>query len=101
MLIWLLICLIIKNLIQQIAFNQTPDIEFQDFMILYEKCTVKAYSFLVIDTTLTSDNPLLFRKNLLGMIGKLTMAIDDRIRDKKKSNMILTERLQKISIIVK
>ena len=45
----------------------------------------KSIFILVIDTTLTSDNPLLFRKNLLGMIGKLTMAIDDWIRDKKKA----------------
>ena len=45
----------------------------------------KSIFILVIDTTFTSDNPLLFRKNLLGMIGKLTMAIDDRIRDKEKA----------------
>ena len=29
---------------------------FQDFMNLYKKCTAKTYSFLVIDTTLASDN---------------------------------------------
>ena len=31
----------------------------------YEKCTTEPYSFLVNDTTLTSDDPLRFRKNLL------------------------------------
>ena len=31
----------------------------------FQKCMAKQYSFLVIDTTLASDNPLHFRKNLL------------------------------------
>ena len=34
-------------------------------MNLYARCTVKPYSFLVIDATLASDNPLRFRENLL------------------------------------
>ena len=33
-------------------------------MNLYKKCTPKPYSFMVIDTTLTLDNSLRFRKNL-------------------------------------
>ena len=37
----------------------------QDFMNLYKKSTAKTYSFLVIDTTLASDNSWRFRKNLL------------------------------------
>ena len=44
--------------LQQIAYKHSSDIDFQDFMNLYKKCTAKPYSFLVIDTTLTSDNPL-------------------------------------------
>ena len=51
--------------IPQIAFNHSTDIDFQDFMNLYKKCTAKSYYLLVIDTTLTSDNPLRFRKNLV------------------------------------
>ena len=39
-------------------------IDFQDFLNLYKKCTAKPYSFLVNDTTLVSDNPSHFRKNL-------------------------------------
>ena len=38
------------------------------FMNLYKKCTPTPYSFLVIDTTLASDNSLRFRKNLLERI---------------------------------
>ena len=42
-----------KRELQQIAFNHLSDIDFQDFMNIYKKCTTKPYSFLVIDTTLT------------------------------------------------
>ena len=52
-------------------------------MNLYKKCTAKPWFFLVIDTTLTSDNLLRFRKNLMERIEKLIMAIDNKIRDKK------------------
>ena len=57
-----------KRELKQIAFNNSSDIDFQDFMNLYKKCTAKPYSFLVIDTTLASDNSLRFRKNLLERI---------------------------------
>ena len=57
-----------KRELQQIAFNHSSDIDFQDFMNLYKKCTAKPYSFLVVDTTLTLDNSSRFRKNLLERI---------------------------------
>ena len=60
--------ILIKRELQQITFNHSSNIDFQDFMNLYEKCTAKPYPFLVIDTTLTSYNPLRFRKNLVEMI---------------------------------
>ena len=50
---------------QQTALNHLLDIDFKDFIKVYEKCTAEAYSFLVNDTILPSDNPLRFRKNLL------------------------------------
>ena len=52
----------------QIAFSHSSDIDFQDFMNLYKKCTTKPYSFLVIDTTLASNNFSRFRKILLERI---------------------------------
>ena len=55
-----------KRELQQIALNHSSDINFKDFMNIYKKYTKESYSFLVIDTTLPSDNPLRFRKNLLG-----------------------------------
>ena len=57
-----------KRELQQTAFTHSSDIDFQDFMNLYKKCTEKPYSFLVIDTNLASDNPSRFRKNLLERI---------------------------------
>ena len=53
-----------KQELQQIACNQSSDIDFRDFMNLYNKCNAKPYSSLVSDTTLASDNPLRFRKNI-------------------------------------
>ena len=57
-----------KRELQQIAFNHSADIDFQDFMNLYKTCTGKPYSFLAIDTTHASDIFLCFRKNLLERI---------------------------------
>ena len=54
--------------LQQIGFNHPLHIDFQDFINLYKKFTGKPYSFLVIDTTFTLDNPLRFRKNLVEWI---------------------------------
>ena len=57
-----------KRELQQIAFTHSSDIDSKDFMNLYEECIAKPCSFLVNDTTLSSDNFLRFRKNLLGRI---------------------------------
>ena len=57
-----------KRELHRITFNYSSDIDFQDFMNLYKKYTAKPYSFLVIDTTLASDNSSHFRKYLLKRI---------------------------------
>ena len=54
-----------KRELQQIALNHSSDIDFKDFMNIYKKSTKEPYYFLVNDTTLPSDNPSRFRKNLL------------------------------------
>ena len=54
-----------KRELQQIASNHSSDIEFKDFMKLYKDYTKEPSSFSMTDTTLSSDNPLIFRKNLL------------------------------------
>ena len=53
-----------KRELQQIAINLSSDINTKDFGNIYWKYTAEPYSFLVNDTTLSSDNPLGFRKNL-------------------------------------
>ena len=54
-----------KRELQQIAINHSSHVKFKDFMKIYKKRTAEPLSFLVNDTTLPSDNPLRFRKNLL------------------------------------
>ena len=51
--------------LQNIAINHSPDIDYNDFVKTYRKCTRKPYSFLTIGTTLPASDPLRFRKNLL------------------------------------
>ena len=51
-----------KKELQNIAINHSADIDFKDFMKIYRDCTKEPYSFLTIDTTLPSSNPLRFRK---------------------------------------
>ena len=67
-----------KKEVQQIAVNYSLDIDFKDFMNLYQ-----IYSFLVNNTTLPSGNLLRFRRCLLERILKVIMTIDDKIRDDK------------------
>ena len=54
-----------KRELQQIVLNHSSDIDVKDFMNIYKKWTAESYSFLVNNTTLPSDDPLRFRKNLL------------------------------------
>ena len=54
-----------KSELQQIASNHSSDIDFKDFMKLYKDYTKEPYSFLLNATTLSSDNPIRFRKTLL------------------------------------
>ena len=56
-----------KKELQQIAINHSSDINTKDYINIYKKCTDKPYSFLVNDTTLSSDDPLRFRKNLYNL----------------------------------
>ena len=54
-----------KRQLQRITSNHLSDIDFKDFMKFYKDYTKESYSLLVNYTTLLSDNPLIFRKNLL------------------------------------
>ena len=54
-----------KRELQQIASSHLSDVEFKDFIKLYKDYTKEPFSFLLNNTTLSSDNPLRFRINLL------------------------------------
>ena len=73
--------------LQNIAINHSTDIDYKDFIKIYRKCVKKLYSFLTIDTTLPSTDPLRLRKNLFDQ--KMTVTDQIKILDRKiKHSMI-------------
>ena len=50
--------------LQNIARNHSADIDYEDFVKIYRKCTKEPYNLLTIDITLPASDPLGFRKNL-------------------------------------
>ena len=50
---------------QQITSNHSSDNDFKDFMKLHKDYTKEPYLLLVNDITLSTENSLRFRKNLL------------------------------------
>ena len=59
-----------KRELQQIAISHSSNINTKDFAKIYRKYTAEPYSFLVDDTTLPSNNPLRFRKDLFNIYNK-------------------------------
>ena len=59
-----------KRELREIAINHSSDISTEDFINIYRECAAEPYSFLVNDTTLASNNPLRFRKNLFNIYNK-------------------------------
>ena len=58
--------MIINNRIElkSIVIDHSADIDYNDFMEIYRKCTREPFNFLTIDTTFPASDPLRFRKNL-------------------------------------
>ena len=50
--------------LQNILINHYADIEYNNFVKIYRKCTKESHSFLTIATTLPASDPLKFRKKL-------------------------------------
>ena len=46
----------------KIIANHSADIDYNDFMKIYRKCTCESYYFLTINTTLPASNLLRFKK---------------------------------------
>ena len=59
-----------KRELRDIAINHSSDISTEDFINIYKECTAEPYSFFINDTTLASNNPLRFRKNLFNIYNK-------------------------------
>ena len=75
MLGWILLTFFIakipnKRELWDIAINHSSDISTEDLNNIYRECTAEPYSFLVNDTTLASNNPLRFRKNIFNIYNK-------------------------------
>ena len=49
---------------RNIAMNYSSDIDYNNFVKIYGKCTKELYCFLTIDTTLPANDPLNFRKKM-------------------------------------
>ena len=87
-----------KSELQQIAFNHSWGTDFLYFMSHYQKCIVNPHSFLVIDTTLASDNSLRFRNNLSEWIKKVILIVYDKIRDLKPQYEIIREAAKRSAL---
>ena len=48
--------------LQNIAKNHSADIDYKDFVNICRNCINEPYSFLTIDTILSADNLMRFRK---------------------------------------
>ena len=59
-----------KRQLQQTAINHSSDISTKDFTNICKECTAEPYSSLLNDTTLASNNPLRFRKELFNIYNK-------------------------------
>ena len=49
--------------LQNIAQENSRDIDFKDFLKTYKDYTSESYSCMIIDTTVPSNHPMRFRKN--------------------------------------
>ena len=59
-----------KRELQQIPINCSSDIILKILLMFIKKYTAEPYSFLVYDTTIPSNNPLRFRKNMFNIYNK-------------------------------
>ena len=85
-----------KRELQQIVFNNRSDIDLQTSKFLQKTGCIRIFFFsdLVIDTIVASDNPSIFRKNLLEQMQKLIMKLMIRLKIKNR-NTTLTGKMQK------
>ena len=61
---YLIMKIINKRELQNIAINHSAGIDYQDFIGIYREYTKEPYNFLTIDITLPASDTLRFRKKL-------------------------------------
>ena len=85
---------------KDLASNRSSAIDFKDFMKLYKDYTKEPHSFSVNDTTLSSDNPLQFRKNGLRktIISEKIKAVNNKI-EQNETQYNLDRQTAKISAL--
>ena len=52
-----------KRELQNTAQDNSRDTDYKDFLKIYKNCTKEPYSFMTIDTALSSSDPMRFGKN--------------------------------------
>ena len=67
-----------KRELQSIVINHSADINYNNFVKIYRKCTREPYSFLTIDTTLPASDSLRLRKVFFSLLVKMT--VTDQIK---------------------
>ena len=53
-----------KGELQNIPINNSPDIDYGDFVKIYRECTKKSYCFLIVHTSMLGSGSVRFRENL-------------------------------------
>ena len=59
------------------------DIDYNNFMNIYTKCTSEPYSFFTFDTTLSANNAFWFQKKSFRFIIKVELIDEIKILDDK------------------
>ena len=70
-----------KRKLQNIATNHSSDIDYKDFIKIYNKCAIEPYSFLTFDTKLPTNNSLKFLKKSFRSILNMTLTDELKILD--------------------
>ena len=74
-----------KRELQNIAINNSADVDYKDFMKIYRECTKEPYSFLTNATTLPASDPLKFI-NICFILIRMIVTHQLKIIDKIKAN---------------
>ena len=85
-----------KRELQNIAIKHSANTDYKYFMKIYKKCKSEPYPFLTIDTTLSANNSLRFKKKSFKSFIKMTLTDELKILDDKiKTNQAQVIQIEK------